>query len=202
MKKLLGLFLSAILCLGSIGFVGCAQKSSSSGVIIDPTKEVINISLFSAGFGTQWLTDLLNDYNATLTGKYQFNRIAENTDSIDTITDQINAGIRKADIYFNDTSDFQRLMRIDGMLLDLTSVWEAKPDGTETTWPSSEGRGSAGCPFRRTEREKRGSCKGAGTGSDGGGPAAIDSSAARAEASRPSSERGVPHYGGARVPKW
>ena len=55
MKKLLGLFLSAILCLGSIGFVGCAQKSSSSGVIIDPTKEVINISLFSAGFGTQWL---------------------------------------------------------------------------------------------------------------------------------------------------
>lgn len=133
MKKLLGLFLSAILCLGSIGFVGCAQKSSSSGVIIDPTKEVINISLFSAGFGTQWLTDLLNDYNATLTGKYQFNRIAENTDSIDTITDQINAGIRKADIYFNDTSDFQRLMRMDGMLLDLTSVWETKPDGTETT---------------------------------------------------------------------
>lgn len=114
-------------------FAGCGEHNDPGGVILDPTKEIINISLFSAGFGTQWLTDLLNDYNATLTGKYQFNRIAENTNSIDTITDQLNAGIRSADIYFNDTSDFQRLMRSEGILLDLTSVWEAKPDGTNTT---------------------------------------------------------------------
>ena len=133
MKKFLGLLLSAaLLCSGCVSFGGCAQRTPG-GVVIDPTKEIINISLFSAGFGTQWLTDLLNDYNATLTGNHQFNRIAENTNSIDTITDQLNAGIRSADIYFNDTSDFQRLMRMDGMLLDLTSVWEAKPDGTDTT---------------------------------------------------------------------
>lgn len=132
MKKILCLILSAMLCMGGVTLSGCG-KEVGGGVILDPDKEVINISLFSAGFGTQWLTDMLNEYNATLTGKYQFNRIAENTDSIDTITDQIQAGIKKADIYFNDTSDFQRLMRMDGMLLDLTSVWDAKPDGTETT---------------------------------------------------------------------
>ena len=134
MKKFLGILLSAVLmCSGVTGFAGCGEHNDPGGVILDPTKEIINISLFSAGFGTQWLTDLLNDYNATLTGKYQFNRIAENTNSIDTITDQLNAGIRSADIYFNDTSDFQRLMRSEGILLDLTSVWEAKPDGTNTT---------------------------------------------------------------------
>lgn len=134
MKKLLGVLLSAVLlCTGAVGFAACGQKKDPGGVILDPTKEVINISLFSAGFGTQWLTDLLNDYNATLTGNYQFNRIAENTNSIDTITDQLNAGIRSADIYFNDTSDFQRLMRSEGILLDLSSVWEAKPDGTDVT---------------------------------------------------------------------
>ena len=112
---------------------GRIRPAAGEGVSIDPSKEVISISLFSAGFGTQWLDDLLNDYNATLTGNYQFNRIPENTNSIDTITDQLEAGIRSADIYFNDTSDFQRLMRSEGILLDLTSVWESKPDGTETT---------------------------------------------------------------------
>lgn len=136
MKKYVGLLLSvAMLGSGFSGLAGCGTHTNSSGggVSIDPSKEVISISLFSAGFGTQWLDDLLNDYNATLTGNYQFNRTPENTNSIDTITDQLNAGIRSADIYFNDTSDFQRLMRSEGMLLDLTSVWDSKPDGTETT---------------------------------------------------------------------
>lgn len=136
MKKSVGLLLSAAMfCSGFSGLAGCGTHTTGSGggVSIDPSKEVISISLFSAGFGTQWLDDLLNDYNATLTGNYQFNRIPENTNSIDTITDQLEAGIRSADIYFNDTSDFQRLMRSEGMLLDLTSVWESKPDGTETT---------------------------------------------------------------------
>ena len=107
MKKSVGLLLSAAMfCSGFSGLAGCGTHTTGSGggVSIDPSKEVISISLFSAGFGTQWLDDLLNDYNATLTGNYQFNRIPENTNSIDTITDQLEAGIRSADIYFNDTN--------------------------------------------------------------------------------------------------
>ena len=75
---------------------------------------------------------MLNDYNKTLTGNYQFNRIAENTDSIDTITDQIIAGVKKADIYFNDTSNFKMLMSM-GVLLDLSEVWDYTPSGEEKT---------------------------------------------------------------------
>lgn len=117
---------------GGAFLTGCKPRAAAGGITLDPDKEVINVSLFSAGFGTEWLTDLLNDYNKTLTGNYQFNRIAENTNSIDTITDQITAGIVQADIYFNDTSDFQRLMRMN-KLLDLTDIWDAKPDGTDVT---------------------------------------------------------------------
>ena len=136
-KRFLSSMLATLMILGSsVGaFAGCSDATSTgnSGTVnIDPSKEVINVSLFSAGFGTQWLTDMLNAYNQTLTGKYQFNRIAENTDSIDTITDQISAGVYKADIYFNDTSDFQKLMRMD-KLLDLTTVWDEKVDGDDRT---------------------------------------------------------------------
>lgn len=132
-KKLLALAMALAMSLGGGSLLaGCKPKPVEGGIILDPTKEVINVSLFSAGFGTEWMTDLLNDYNKTLTGNYQFNRIAENTNSIDTITDQITAGIVQADIYFNDESNFQRLMRMD-KLLDLTDIWDAKPDGTDVT---------------------------------------------------------------------
>lgn len=138
-KKIFSTMLAMVMTVGgSIGVLaGCSgskggNSGNSAGIELDPTKETINVSLFSAGFGTQWLTDMLNDYNKTLTGNYQFNRIAENTDSINTITDQISAGICKADIYFNDTSDFQKLIRMD-KLLDLTTVWDAQVDGDTRT---------------------------------------------------------------------
>ena len=137
-KRMLSRMLATLMVLGSsLGvFAGCTPGNSSGNgdgtVDLDPNKEVINVSLFSAGFGTQWLTDMLNSYNQTLTGNYQFNRIAENTDSIDTITDQITAGVYKADIYFNDESNFQKLIRMD-KLLDLTAIWDEKVDGDNRT---------------------------------------------------------------------
>lgn len=132
MKKILIWLLALCMALGTFSLAGCKRDGNNNGVILDPNKEVINVSLFSAGFGTEWMTNMLNDYNKTLTGNYQFNRIAENTDSIDTITDQIIAGVKKADIYFNDTSNFKMLMSM-GVLLDLSEVWDYTPSGEEKT---------------------------------------------------------------------
>ena len=132
MKKILIWLLALCMALGTFSLTGCKRDGNNNGVILDPNKEVINVSLFSAGFGTEWMTNMLNDYNKTLTGNYQFNRIAENTDSIDTITDQIIAGVKKADIYFNDTSNFKMLMSM-GVLLDLSEVWDYTPSGEEKT---------------------------------------------------------------------
>ena len=129
MRKTLTKMLAVVLTFFCVGcaFAGCNKNDDKGGVNLDPNKETILIQVYGGGFGSDWLVDMLNKYNATLTGNYQFGKIADTTDGIVAITTQINAGVSKADIYMNDTCEFTALMR-QGKLLDLTDVWQATPD--------------------------------------------------------------------------
>ena len=128
-KRFAAIIIALTMCVTGGGILtGCGGKSiGGNGVELDPNKETINVSVYTAGYGGDWLLEYIKDYNSRHTdSKFQFNRIADNTDAVSTITDQINAGLARADIFFNDTPNFQQLMRT-GALLDLSSVWAAAP---------------------------------------------------------------------------
>lgn len=128
MKKFVCLMLSVALGVGAAGMlVGCKPSGSRNRpeVDLDPTKQTIMVSCFTAGYGSEWLVNYLNDYNTRHkeSGKYQFALVPDNMDDVPTIGQQLQAGAGKAEIYFNDTSDVYSLVR-SGRLMDLKDIWD------------------------------------------------------------------------------
>lgn len=125
MKKFVTAAVAAVLAVSMC--IGCKPKQQTGGIILD-NRETITVSLFTAGFGSDWMVELINQYNAETAGStYQFNMAPAHQDNIGTITNKVKAGVHNADIYINDESDFHQLAN-EGYLLDMSSVWAAKPD--------------------------------------------------------------------------
>ena len=110
-------------------FAACSPQVEDSGIQLNPNKETINISMYVAGFGSEYMKTIINKWNAEHADKnYQFNISMEHTDPVATIEDKISNGIKDADIYLNDDSGLHSLKN-SGQLLDLTPVWTSEPDG-------------------------------------------------------------------------
>lgn len=124
---------AALLCTP----LSACGSGGGNSVDLDPNKETILISVYGGGFGSNWAVDMLNEYNKTLTGKYQFGKIQDNTDDIATINQKLNSGISQADIYFTDDCALTDLVR-GNKLLDLSPVWNATPDASSPQRALSE----------------------------------------------------------------
>lgn len=122
------------LCTCASAFAACGGGDTSSSSLtqnsIQDGKTPILISCYGGGFGTDWLVSMLNKYNETLDGDYQFVKIQDSLESILTTSQKIISGVGGADIFIRDESDLMTL-KTTGKLLDLSSVWTAKPDAAK-----------------------------------------------------------------------
>ena len=125
MKKQLAVLAAGILAVGVS--VGCGNPSESGGVSIDPTKTLINIAVYSGGFGSEWLDRVLEKYNATQ-DEYQFFINNREKFSLETITAQAMSNNLQSDIYFSDGAELARLIR-GGYLEDLSDIYETSAPG-------------------------------------------------------------------------
>ncbi len=107
----------------SMVFSGCGNVVQD----IDKNKTQVYVSVWNGGFGTNWISETIKEFNAT---KEDVEIILSepNKDVTSTIESRINAGIEKNDIFFAPESSIQKMMHRD-MLMDLTGVLNSKPDG-------------------------------------------------------------------------
>lgn len=117
---------AVLLCLCGSGCLGTPVGGVES---VDPTdtREVIYISLFSGGFGTGWMDELIKEYNTT-SENFRFKRVSDNKYSVEDITNRVKSRVNEADIYFCDTSDIGELVK-GGYLQNLNDVWATEENG-------------------------------------------------------------------------
>lgn len=162
MKKLFKALAILIACMvASSSAFGCAKKPDV-GVDLDDSKKTIIISVFGGGFGTSWAVEMCNAWNKSEEGKasdYQFTLLSDSghLDTNATIKTYISSNATQADIFFTDDCDMTKFTddTTQDKLLDLTDVWNAKPDAQfpdrkvrdkfyfvdelESVWTSSSG---------------------------------------------------------------
>lgn len=106
-------------------FAGCGQVIDND---VPPGREVINISVFSGGFGVEWLDDMLSSYNQSIE-KYWFKRLpAHKEDTEEETVPKILAGVSEADVFFTDSAEISPLIAGE-YLEDLSPVYNFIPEG-------------------------------------------------------------------------
>ena len=120
-RKILAVVLMVFCTFGC--FFGCGKPAYQ----YDPNKTQIFVSLFSGGFGNEWLQNAADAYNAA-SDEFEVILGDPNKDSYSQISASITSGTSRYDIYFNSTSDFIDLAR-QGYLEPLNDVLDMKPDG-------------------------------------------------------------------------
>lgn len=132
-KALAILFACLMAC--SSGLACGSGGNDGPNVDLDGDKTTILIDVYGGGFGTDWAVDLCNSWNQSEEGKasdYQFTLLSAdghlNTNG--NIKTYIASNANQADIYFTDDCDMTQftLDATQDKLLDLTDVWNAKPD--------------------------------------------------------------------------
>ena len=112
-------------CL-AVSSVGCVQVIDDLEEIGD--REVVSISLFAGGYGTEWMDNFLAEYNKTSEDFY-FSRRGDNKDEITQITQEIKAGVSTTDIFFAGEANMSELLASPQYIEDLSDVYEAVPEG-------------------------------------------------------------------------
>lgn len=107
----------------SIIFPGCGKVVQE----IDKNKTQIYVSVWNGGFGTDWISKTIKEFNEG-NAKIEVVLSEPNKDVTSVIEARINAGIETNDIFFAPESSIQKMMHQD-MLMDLSGVLESKPDG-------------------------------------------------------------------------
>ena len=123
MKKSISAFLALIILFVLSGCLGKRQTIAPD----NSEKKTIWISLFSGGFGTGWMDEVLKDYNATQE-KFFFKRVDDNKLSTKDITIRVESGVNNATLFFADSSDIDELIYGD-YLLNLNDIYETKENG-------------------------------------------------------------------------
>ncbi len=91
----------------------------------------IKISLYSGGYGTEWMENLMDHLNNSQE-TYWYTRNPDNKAASDEITGKILGGVVEADIYFTTPADVEQLV-VGGYLEDLTEVYDYKHTGESLT---------------------------------------------------------------------
>lgn len=136
MKKLIRLLATIIACVVTCtSAVACTPGGGggNTGVQLDPNKETILLNVYGGGFGTSWAVDACNTWNQSEEGQasdYQFTLFSLNghLKTINDVSAEVANAVTQADIYFCDESDMTSLAPLASELIDLSDVWEAKPD--------------------------------------------------------------------------
>ncbi|MGN1052655.1 MAG: ABC transporter substrate-binding protein [Candidatus Scatosoma sp.] len=122
MKKAIALGLGTISALSLLS--GCGG-GNAGGEAYDPSN--VYVSVYSKGVGSDWITQLANEYNA-LHPETKI-KIEPNTNEYATIRDELRAGTSKIDVYFSDGVRLEELNYL-GLLADVTDIMDDK-SGTE-----------------------------------------------------------------------
>lgn len=120
MRKKIVSFMLCIACL--FGVVGCNPKGP------DAIPNAIYISLYSGGYGTEWMTSWLKEYNEKNTD-YTFVKLQDNREENNTIMAKI-MRVPDADIYIQPSSDIWELKN-GGYLMDLSSIYDSAAENEE-----------------------------------------------------------------------
>ncbi len=131
MKKASKIITAVLAIVMAFSVVGCGGKDS--GVKVDPNKEQIYIYAVTNGMGYKWAEKFAEEFNA-LPENQDFQVIAQ-TGSMDlttTLKSRLIAKNTEINIYFGCQSAIATMID-DGLLLDLSDVYDMKVDGDDTT---------------------------------------------------------------------
>lgn len=126
MKKLVVLFLAVVLCLSTIATSGCVKKEEASD---DPNS--LDIVSLNKGYGVDWINALIEGYKA----KNPDVKITFKSEVEDTIMTAALEAEASYDLYFTGVSAIPYIKKAllnpdEALLEELTSVYNATPDGT------------------------------------------------------------------------
>lgn len=91
----------------------------------------LKISLYSGGYGTEWMDNLINHLNESQE-TYWYTRLDDNKTASDEIAGRILGTVVDADIYFTTPADVEELV-VKGKLEDLSEVYAYTPEGEDKT---------------------------------------------------------------------
>lgn len=125
-KKLLAFVLSMAMVAPMAACWGTPAEES-----VPDDRVEIKISLYSGGYGTLWMDNLIARLNNSQE-TYWYTRNPDNKAAAAEITEKILGGIVEADMFFTTPADVERLV-VGGYLEDLTEVYDYKHDGESLT---------------------------------------------------------------------
>lgn len=124
MKKLIS-------CI-SLGLAALSLAACGGGTVVqqfDPNKTTIKVNVFNGGMGTEWMTDLIAQFNAANT-EFEIVALPKKMTATEIVED-LQDGDPYADVYFGTGVNYQVGIYRD-FFEDLSDLLEVEPDGAGT----------------------------------------------------------------------
>ena len=114
------------LCLCSIVAFGCVGCGEIGGVS-DKDSSTVQMYVWDSGFGVDWITEIVNEYNAKQT---TYKVELETTSNMNTITSSLGASVNPYDLYITGVASCKGTVE---NMADLTSVLDSTYEGESKT---------------------------------------------------------------------